>query len=80
MPHDEMPQRRDSLMPVMIVVAVVLALVVSVVALAGWAGVFVIAAIASVLGFAAMHYILWGWWLTKRIHESDREPDTDESK
>jgi hypothetical protein len=77
MPHDEPPKRRDSLLPVLTVLVAALALVVGVVALAGLAGLFVMLAIGSVLGFAAMHYLLWGWWLSKRLREAEDRENRD---
>ena len=31
----------------------------------GWA----ILIVAGIFAFAALHYVCWGWWLSKVIHE-----------
>ena len=76
MPLDESKPSRDSLWPVLIVLALCVSLVIGVVAITGPAGLFAVLAICGVIGFMAMHYLLWGWWLAKRIRESDDDgPD-----
>jgi hypothetical protein len=60
-----------SLLPILIVAGCVLALCVVVVSCAGPAGVFAILAVGGVLGFVALHYLLWGAWLARRIREAE---------
>ena len=73
-PPSSPPPPRGSLVPVFVVLAFVLVVVVGLVGLTGVAGLYILLAVAGVLGFAAMHYVLWGWWLGNKIrqqHESD---------
>jgi hypothetical protein len=75
----ESPQTsRDSLVPVLLVLAVGGALLVAVLAITGPAGLFIVLAISGVLMFAALHYLLWGWWLAKRLR--DDPDDADDAK
>ncbi len=71
------PRPRGSLLPVMVVLGFGLAVIVTLVALTGLAGLYIILAISGVLGFAALHYVLWGWWLTNKIRR-DQESKADE--
>ena len=67
-----------SLLPLAIVAGCIVALGVLVVSCAGSAGVLVLLAIGGVVGFVALHYLLWGAWLAKRIRQSqeaDNEAD-----
>ena len=73
MPPAETKPSRDSLWPVLIVLALCTSLVIGVVAITGPAGLFAVLAISGVLGFLALHYLLWGWWLAKRIRESEED-------
>ena len=73
MPLDESKPSRDSLWPVLIVLALGVSLVIGVVAITGLAGLLVVLAICGVVGFMAMHYLLWGWWLAKRIRENEED-------
>ena len=61
----------------MVVLGFGLAVIVTLVALTGLAGLYIILAISGVLGFAALHYVLWGWWLTNKIRR-DQESKADE--
>jgi hypothetical protein len=68
-----------SLLPILIVAGCVLAMGVVVVSCAGAAGVFAILAVGGVLGFVALHYVLWGAWLANRIRQAeDAEEKTDD--
>jgi hypothetical protein len=31
----------------------------------------VLAVAGIIFGFAALHYVVWGWWLPRMIHEED---------
>lgn len=33
---------------------------------------FVLIASGGIFAFAAMHYIVWGWWLGRMIHEEEQ--------
>ncbi len=73
-------QRRPtgSLLPVIVVAGCVVALGVVVVSCAGAAGIFALVAIGGVIGFVALHYLLWGAWLGNKLRQSreaDREAD-----
>ncbi|MBI3462153.1 MAG: hypothetical protein HY000_03705 [Planctomycetes bacterium] len=37
-------------------------------------------AITAVFAFAALHYVVWGWWLSTRMHreEEQRTKDPDQ--
>jgi hypothetical protein len=65
-----------SLLPVLIVVGFIVAVVVGLVALTGLAGLYIVLAVSGVLGFAAVHYVLWGWWLTNKLRRD--EPPVDD--
>ncbi|HEX3725402.1 MAG TPA: hypothetical protein VHV08_04135 [Pirellulales bacterium] len=67
-----------SLIPVLIVLVFGLGLILAVIAVAGPAGLFIVLAIAAVLAFAGLHYVLWGWWLSPRIRDSDKSESTDD--
>ena len=32
--------------------------------------------LAGIFLFAAFHYFVWGWWLSKMIHKEDEPDDT----
>ena len=67
----EQERRRESLLPVFTVVGTVLAIVLVVVSCAGLAGILVLLALGGVVGFVALQYLIWGWWLGKRIREEE---------
>lgn len=71
-PPEPPPRPKGSLFPVLVVVGFGLAMTIGLVALTGAAGLFVVLALAGVFGFAALHYVLWGWWLAKRIREEQQ--------
>jgi hypothetical protein len=75
---DELAANRrgdGSWLAVLIVLGFGVTVVVGLIALTGVAGLYIVLALAGVLGFAAFHYLLWGWWLTKRIRQ---EPESEE--
>ena len=79
--HQSEKTPRDSLVPVLLVLAVGGALLVAVLAITGPAGLFIVLAISGVLMFAAFHYLLWGWWLSKRLRDDPEEPgDADKDE
>ncbi len=67
----EQDRRRKSLLPVYTVVGTGLAIVLVVVSCAGLAGILVLLALGGVVGFIALQYLIWGWWLGKRIREEE---------
>lgn len=75
----EQDRRRESLLPVFTVVGTVLAIVLVVVSCAGLAGILVLLALAGVVGFVALQYLIWGWWLGKRIREEEAARGGSES-
>jgi hypothetical protein len=75
---DASARDRGSLMPVAIVLGSGLALIVGLVALTGLAGLYVVLALGGVLSFAALHYVLWGWWLTGKIQRERDAEDADD--
>jgi len=34
-------------------------------------------AITAVFAFAALHYVVWGWWLTTRLHRDEQKRTQD---
>jgi Na+-driven multidrug efflux pump len=78
MAHGDTKASRGSLIPVLLVLGFALAILVGVIALTGIAGLFIVLAISSVLAFAAVHYVLWGWWLTRHLRA--REPENDDPR
>jgi hypothetical protein len=76
------PERRSgggSLLPVMLVLAPLLILIVGVVAFTGLAGLLMVAVIASVPAFMMLHYLLWGYWLGKNIHDEEEDHQEESS-
>ena len=71
---------QGSLLPVLMVLGFALAVIVGLIAATGLAGVYVVLALAGVLAFAGLHYVLWGWWLSNRIRQQQEAegPDTDD--
>jgi hypothetical protein len=65
-------------MPVLTVLGFGAAVVLIAFSCAGVAGLFTLLAIGAVVGFVALHYLAWGWWLGNRIRE--QEPVDDEQK
>ncbi len=75
---DESTQRRrsrGSMVPVLVVLGFVVSVAVGLIAMTGLAGVYIVLALAGVVGFAAMHYVLWGWWLTTKIRQQSESDD-----
>ena len=77
-PADDGKQKK-SLIPVLLAALVGLALIVAMVFLSAgiFAGVVVMA--VGVFGIAGLHYIVWGWWLSKLIHE-EQEAEAAEQR
>jgi Flp pilus assembly protein TadB len=71
-------RRRESLLPVFTVVGAGMAVVLVVVSCAGLPGILVLLALAAVVGFIALQYLVWGWWLGKRIREEEAARGTSE--
>ncbi len=67
---------RGSLLPVLVVLGFALGAVLVIISCAGAAGVLVVLALAAGIGFIALQYLLWGWWLTNKLREEqgDEEP------
>jgi hypothetical protein len=38
----------------------------------------VVLVIAGFVGFGALHYVVWGWWLRKSLMEAEPEEETSE--
>lgn len=72
-PHRGRPA--GSLLPVLIVVGCAVALSVIVASCAGQAGLLALLAVGGVVGFVALHYVLWGAWLAKKIRQSHSAED-----
>ncbi len=74
-------QTGGSLLPVLTVLGVTVGAVLVLVAFTGVAGLFVVLAIGGLLGFIALHYMVWGWWLGKAMRaESRREEDQSDAE
>ncbi|MGD9724188.1 MAG: hypothetical protein AB7O59_23130 [Pirellulales bacterium] len=73
------PRPRGSWLPVMVVLGFIMLVVVGLIGLTGLAGIYIVVALTGVLGFAAMHYLLWGWWLTNKLRaQQEAEDDAGE--
>ena len=68
----EEARRRKSMLPIFTVLGAGMAIVLVVVSCAGLAGILVLLALAGVAGFIALQYLIWGWWLGKRIRAEER--------
>ena len=75
----EQDRRRKSLVPVYTVVGTVMAIVLVVVSCAGLPGVLLLLALGGVVGFVALQYLIWGWWLGKRIRDEEAARDASET-
>ncbi len=62
---------KSSLLPVAMVMAVIAVFLTGVVAFTGQAGLLMLAAMACIPAFVALHYFLWGRWLMKSIRQDD---------
>ena len=72
------PRSSGSLFPVLIVFGFALMVTVGLIGLTGLAGLYIVLAFASVLAFAGLHYLLWGWWLMNKIRSQQSNDDEDE--
>jgi hypothetical protein len=72
------PRATGSLLPVLVVVGFVLIVTMGVIGFTGLAGLYILLAVLSVLAFAAMHYVLWGWWLLNKVRREQADADDDE--
>lgn len=73
-PTDPVAQQRTSLVPVILaVLAAILVCGVLFFLTGGFIAVVIIMA-GLIGGFAALHYVVWGWWLGKLIEHEEREP------
>jgi len=71
-PEPPAKRQRGSLLPMLVVVGSVVSACVILVGFTGAAGLFAVLAVASVAGFVSFHYLLWGWWLTKKFSDETR--------
>ena len=74
-PEPPPPQRKHSLLPVIMVAMPLLVMLTGVVAFTGQAGLMMLGAIACIPAFMALHYVLWGRWLMRSLR---RQQQTDE--
>jgi hypothetical protein len=73
MPNPEEKPRRGTWLTVLIAFMMAVGGLASlmVMPLVGYAPVIILA----VFGFAALHYFVWGWWLTKIMREENDDPN-----
>jgi hypothetical protein len=48
----------------------------------GWIGPVLLIGL-GILGLGALHYVVWGWWLSSVIHEADEDdnaPPSDDTR
>lgn len=62
---------KGSLLPVVVVLGFGIGLIVLLIGFTGLAGLYIVLALAGVLSFAGLHYVLWGWWLTNKIRADE---------
>ncbi len=69
MPSPAAPQRPKPFLSLMLLVLFgVPAAVVLLLALVGYMGPVIV--VAGIFGFAAFHYLVWGWWLSNSIRRN----------
>jgi hypothetical protein len=76
------PERKSksSLLPVVLVLVPLLLMIVGIVAFTGRAGLLMLAVVAAVPAFLMLHYVLWGYWLSKIIKANGEEDPEHEPK
>jgi hypothetical protein len=67
MPDGEKRKSGGSLIPLVTVLGTLLMGIVGLIVLAGRAGMLILAAVAAVLALPLLHYITWGWWLSRSL-------------
>ena len=74
-PSEAVTERRTSLVPVVLaVMAAILVCGILFFLTGGFIAVVIVMA-GLIGGFAALHYVVWGWWLGKLIEHEERESD-----
>jgi hypothetical protein len=78
-PPETVPPRRGSPATLLLAAALLLALAVGLAAIVtaslGPVGIAIVLIAAGVFVVAGLQYLLWGWWLGKRIRQWDREQE-----
>jgi hypothetical protein len=68
-PPPEQPKPRSSLLPVVLTIGVTLLICTALFFLtSGFFGLVIVMG-GAIFAFAAVHYVLWGWWLSKMIRD-----------
>lgn len=76
-PDAESPSKeRGSLLPVLVVLGFALGAVLVIISCAGVAGVLVVLAIGAGIAFIGLQYLLWGWWLTKKLRDEQGDQES----
>ena len=75
-PADAASKQQGSLFPVLVVLGFALGAVLVIISCAGTAGALVVVAVGAGIGFIALQYLIWGWWLTRKLKDEQRE-DTE---
>ncbi len=78
MARNEKP-KSGSLIPVLTVLGGLILLVVGAAVLAGRAGLLMMLVFAAVLAIPVLHYITWGWWLSKTLGQAPPEDEASDS-
>ncbi len=80
MPDGEKRKSGGSLIPLVTVLGTLLMGIVGLIVLAGRAGMLILVAVAAVLALPLLHYITWGWWLSRSLGrpKDDSADDTDD--
>ena len=74
-PPQESQKRKNSLTPVLLVFAALVAICSAIWLLTmGFFG-FVLAVLLATSGFIGLHYAVWGWWLSDIIRREEAETD-----
>lgn len=80
-PSLEPPQRKSggSLIPIVTVLGTLLLLALGVVMVAGPAGLYMLIAVAALAALPVLHYLTWGWWLSRSV-EKERQAERDKER
>ncbi len=65
-------------LPILVVTGCLAGGALLVVSCAGQAGIALLLAVAGVVGFVALHYLLWGAWLSKSIRQAQEAEDANQ--
>ncbi len=71
----ETQKPRGSLLPVLMVLTGAVAVVMTLIVFTGRAGLLMVLAVGALLSLPVLHYLTWGWWLSKIIRREQEAED-----